>query len=297
MNLRLPERIVCLSGETVEVLYLLGEERRLVGISSFASRPAGARTEKAVISSFATTNLDKIVQLKPDLILGFSDVQTDLFRDLVRSGFEVHLFNQRTIQGILNMILLLGAMVGAQTLSKRLTTQLVTHLTKVRKKSLDLKSHPVIYFEEWNEPLICGIGWVSELIEIAGGKDCFAEMALRPGAGERIIQDPSEVIKKKPDIIIGSWCGRPFHPEKVMEREGWNSIPAVKENFIFEIPSSDILQPGPSALTDGLGQISEIILEWERKQSDGKSSRHAIQHRPDHRKKNSILFNRSDSKR
>lgn len=269
MRARLPERIICLSGETVDVLYQLGEENRIVGVTCFADRPLRARKEKPVVSSFTSAEIKKIIQLNPDLVLGFSDLQGDLFRELVKSGLQVHLFNQRTIQGILDMILILGGMVGAQAGARKLMTRLLTNIEKIRKKSALLTRHPMIYFEEWDEPLVCGIGWVSELITVAGGADCFSELAAQPVAAERIIGNPSEIIQKMPDIIIGSWCGKPFNITNVRNRVGWNIIPAIRNENIFEIRASDILQPGPAALTVGLEQLSTIILNWEAERKNG----------------------------
>ncbi|MBI1823442.1 MAG: ABC transporter substrate-binding protein [Nitrospirae bacterium] len=269
MKARLPERIICLSGETVDVLYQLGEENRIVGVSCFTDRPPRARKEKPVVSSFTSADIKNIIQLNPDLVLGFSDLQGDLFRELVKSGLQVHLFNQRTIQGILDMILMLGGMVGAQAGARRLMSRIIGKIEKIRKKSALLTRNPVVYFEEWDEPLICGIGWVSELITVAGGTDCFAELATRSIAAERILRDSSEIMQQMPDIIIGSWCGKPFNISDVRNRDGWNIIPAIRNGNIFEIRASDILQPGPAALTIGLEQLSTIILNWEAKRKHG----------------------------
>lgn len=260
-----PERIICLSDETTEVLYLLGEENRITGISCFTVRPPEARKKKPIISSFTGANIKKIVQLKPDLILGFSDLQADIVKDLIKLGLQVHVFNQRTIQGILEMILMVGAMVGAHKKAEVLITKLEEQIEQVRKKNKTKSRKPIVYFEEWDGPFICGIGWVSELIDIGGGIDCFADLAKNSLARDRIILDQSEVPRRKPDIIIGSWCGKMFRPEKVKKRKGWEEIPAVRNGHIYEIRSSDILQPGPAALTSGLKQIHTIFLNWQLK--------------------------------
>ncbi len=260
-----PEQIICLSDETTEVLYLLGEEDRIAGISCFTVRPPEARKVKPIISSFTGANIKKIVLLKPDLILGFSDLQADIVNTLIKLGLQVHVFNQRTVQGILEMILMVGSMVGSRKRAEALITELKNEVDRVRKNGKTKSRKPIVYFEEWDEPIICGIGWVSELIEIGGGMDCFAELAKHSLAQDRMIPDHSEVIRRKPDIIIGSWCGRKFRPERVKKRKGWEEIPAVRNGHIYEIRSSDILQPGPGALTDGLRQLHSIILNWRLK--------------------------------
>lgn len=257
-----PQRIACLSTETCEVLYLLGEQQRIVGISGFTVRPPQARKDKPKIAAFTSAKIDEILDLKPDLVLGYCDLQAGIVADLARAGLEVHLFNQRSIVGILRMISTLGALVGAPERAAELVAELEDGMLQVRNAASGIKQRPLIYFEEWNEPLISGIGWVSELIELAGGKDCFAELAAMPGAKQRIIADPQEVVRRAPDIIIGSWCGKRFRPEQVRERAGWQRIPAVKSGQLHEIKSADILQPGVGALTDGLQHLSRIISDW-----------------------------------
>lgn len=258
----LPSRIVCLTEETTETLYLLGEQDRIVGISGFTVRPPQARKEKPKVSAFISAKFDKILELEPDLVLGFSDLQADIAAQLIRSGVAVHVFNQRTVAAIFDMIKLLGTMVGAGDKADRLIAELRGGLDAILHATAQFPRRPRVYFEEWNDPLISGISWVSELIEIAGGEDCFPELRQFKGAKERIIADPDEVVRRSPDIIIGSWCGKRFRSEQVRQRPGWMSIPALRDNFIFEIKSPDILQPGPAALTDGVRQLHSIMKSW-----------------------------------
>jgi len=254
-----PQRIICLTEETTETLYLLEEDWRIVGISGFTVRPAKARKEKPKVSAFTSAKIDKILDLKPDLVLGFSDLQADIAAELVKNGINVHVFNHRSVQGILQMILMLGGMIGCEEKAKQLVSALTNNLERIKAESEKFSYRPKVYFEEWDDPLFSGIQWVSELIEIAGGQDIFPELAKESLGKNRIIADPNEVIKRQPDIIIGSWCGKKFRPEKVAAREGWDDIPAVKNNQIFEIKSAHILQPGPAALTDGVEQLFEIV--------------------------------------
>jgi len=261
-----PQRIVCLTEETTETLYLLGEQDRIVGISGFTVRPSQARKEKPKVSAFTSAKIDKILVLNPDLVLGFSDLQADIAAQLIRAGIAVHVFNQRSVAGILEMITMLGAMVGATGKTQRLFAELREGLADIERSAAALSRRPRIYFEEWNEPLISGIRWVSELIHIAGGEDCFVELAVSPAANGRIIADPEEVIRRAPDIIIGSWCGKHFRPQQVCERPGWGTIPAVRNGHLHEIKSCDILQPGPAALTDGVRQLHTIVQRWAESQ-------------------------------
>ncbi|MGH8582750.1 MAG: cobalamin-binding protein [Gammaproteobacteria bacterium] len=257
-----PQRIVCLTEETTETLYLLGEEARIVGISGFTVRPPRARKEKPKVSAFTSAKIDKILALEPDLVLGFSDLQADIAAALIRHGLQVHVFNQRSVEGILDMIGLLGAMVGVSAKAAVLIEQYRANLEAVRAEAKCLPRRPRVYFEEWDDPLISGIRWVSELIGIAGGEECFPELSTAAAARDRIIADPNEVMRRTPDIIIGSWCGKRFRPERVQAREGWDVIPAVRTGDVYEIKSADILQPGPAALADGLAQIRRIIRRW-----------------------------------
>ncbi|WP_067562929.1 cobalamin-binding protein [Halofilum ochraceum] len=254
-----PQRIVCLTEETTETLYLLGEADRIVGISGFTVRPAAARREKPKVSAFTSAKIDRILELEPDLVLGFSDMQAGIAAELIRAGVEVYVFNQRSIAGILTMIRRLGALIGAARKADALIQELEEGMERVRREAAELPRTPSVYFEEWDEPLITGIGWVHELIGVAGGRDCLPERAACPDAASRIIADPDEVVAAAPDLIIGSWCGKRFRPEKVAARPGWDAIPAVRNGHLYEIKSPDILQPGPAALTDGLTQLAERI--------------------------------------
>ena len=256
-----PSRIVCLTEETVETLYLLGEQDRIVGISGYVVRPPQARREKPRVSAFSSANVDKIVALKPDLVLTFSDLQADIVADLVRRGLNVHAFNQRTVAGILDMVRMLGAMVDASEKAQQLVETFETGLAEARSRVVRLPKRPRAFFEEWDDPLISGIGWVSELIEIAGGIDIFADRRNQGAARDRIVI-AEEVVAREPDLIIGSWCGKKFRPERVGARNGFDRIPAVRNGDLYEIKSSLILQPGPAALTDGLGELQRMIRRW-----------------------------------
>jgi iron complex transport system substrate-binding protein len=257
-----PERIVCLTEETTETLYLLGEDHRIVGISGFTVRPARARREKPRVSAFTSAKIERIVALRPDLVLGFSDLQADIAAALVRQGIEVHVFNQRTVQQILRMIAVLGGMIGCEQKAGALVGELRAGLAAVAARAASLSHRPRVYFEEWDAPQISAIAWVSELIGAAGGEDCFPELA-REGLGKnRIIADALEVPRRAPDIILGSWCGKKFRPELVAVRPGWSEIPAVRTGFVREIKSAIILQPGPAALTDGVQALQQVIAEW-----------------------------------
>lgn len=254
-----PQRIVCLSTETCETLYLLGEQRRIVGISGFTVRPPQARKEKPKVSGFTTARIDKILAVKPDLVLGYCDLQADIAAQLAREGLEVHLFNQRDVAGILRMIETLGALVHASVRAEQLVAELQAGLQQIAQQAAQLPRRPRVYFEEWNEPMISGIGWVSELIELAGGEDCFAELGAFKRARDRIIADPQQVLQRAPELIIGSWCGKRFRPEQVAARDGWQTLAAVRNGQVHEIKSADILQPGPAALSDGVRQLHALI--------------------------------------
>lgn len=257
-----PQRIVCLTEETTETLYLLGEQARIVGISGFTVRPPQARQEKPKVSAFTSAKIDKILALEPDLVLGFSDLQADIAAELVRAGIAVHVFNQRSVSGIFDMIRTLGALVNAVGKTATLIQTLQAELRDIEEVAATLPRRPRVYFEEWNDPLISGIRWVSELIATAGGEDCFAELSVAHAAKRRVIADPHAVIARAPDIIIGSWCGKRFRPEQVRTRTGWAAIPAVRDGNLHEIKSCDILQPGPAALTDGVRQIHAFVRQW-----------------------------------
>ncbi|MBL4671757.1 MAG: cobalamin-binding protein [Arenicella sp.] len=249
--------------ETVETLYLLGEQDRIVGISGFTVRPPEARKEKPKVSAFTSAKIPKILDLKPDLVLGFSDLQADIAAELIKHGIEVYIFNHRTVAGILRMIRTLGGLVDAADKADALAASYEARIEAIKKETSAWKVRPKVFFEEWYDPTISGIGWVSELIEIAGGIDCYAENAKHQGGKERIIANPMDVVDRAPDIIIGSWCGKKFHPEKVGQRDGWSDVPAVTTNQVFEIKSAYILQPGPAALSDGLDQVFEITTRWQ----------------------------------
>ena len=258
------ERIVCLTEEPTEILYLLEEDRRIVGISGFTVRPPQARKEKPKVSAFTSAKIDRILDLEPDLVFGFSDIQADIAAELVRSGVEVHIFNHRSVAGILRTVRAVAALVGCPARGERLAAELETGLQRIRSRAARLPRRPRVYFEEWYDPLISGIRWVSELIEIAGGEDCFPEYRGGSLARDRIIADPGEVVRRAPDVIIGSWCGRKFRPERVAARPGWETIPAVAAAHLHEIKSALILQPGPAALTDGVAALHGIISDWAR---------------------------------
>jgi len=259
---RYPERIICLTEETTETIYLLGEQDRIVGISGFTVRPPEARREKPKVSAFTSAKLDKIAALKPDLVLGFSDLQAEIAADLVRRGIEVHVFNHRSVADIFRMIAMLGGMLGCEAKTQALMAELEAGLDTLRTAAARLPRHPRVYFEEWDEPQISGIAWVSELVGIAGGDDVFPELAREPLAKGRIIADPLEVVRRQPDVVIGSWCGKKFQPAQVAARPGWQELAAVRGGQLYEVKSSLILQPGPAALTDGVAALHSIIARW-----------------------------------
>jgi iron complex transport system substrate-binding protein len=247
-----PRRIVCLTEETVETLYLLGEDARIVGVSGYAVRPPQVRREKPRVSAFTSANIEKILQLQPDLVFTFSDLQADIAAALIKAGVAVHAFNHRDVAGILAMVRTVGALVGCSARAEMLVDDLAKRIARI--SSFGRTSRPKVYFEEWDEPMISGIGWVSELIEISGGIDVFAHLRSEQAAKDRIVSSEA-VIAAAPDVILASWCGKKVVPEKIAARPGWDEIPAVKNNCIVEIKSPLILQPGPAALTDGLDAI------------------------------------------
>jgi iron complex transport system substrate-binding protein len=268
-----PRRIVCLTEETVETLYLLGEDARIVGVSGYAVRPPQVRKEKPRVSAFISADVPKILALQPDLVLTFSDLQADIVADLVRNNVAVHAFNQRDLAGIYDMIRTLGALVGVPDKAEQLATSLAARVSSAAEQSRRLPARPRIYFEEWDEPMISGIHWVSELIEAAGGIDVFPELATRKNAKDRIVA-AEQVIAAEPDIIIGSWCGKKFVPARVGARPGFSQVPAVATGFLREIKSTIILQPGPAALTDGLDALMAIVQEWVEAKAAGVLERH-----------------------
>jgi iron complex transport system substrate-binding protein len=261
-----PQRIVCLTEETTEWLYLLGQEHRIVGISGYTVRPRRAREEKPKVSAFLSAKIEKIMDLQPDCVLGFSDLQSDIAADLVRRGVQVTIFNQRSVAEIFSMLYQVAAMVGEadQGLQRiaAMQTTLQAMQNAVAAKLAAGARRPKVFFEEWDAPHISAIRWVSELVGIAGGEDCFPELAQQSLGKNRIISDGLTILQRKPDIILGSWCGKKFRPETVAAREGWADVPAVRNGQLFEIKSPDILQPGPAALTDGVAKMHKIILAW-----------------------------------
>lgn len=256
-----PNRIICLTEETTETLYLLGEEDRIAGISGFTVRPPQARREKPRVSAFTSANIEKILKLEPDLIIGFSDLQGDIAAELIKAGKTVWVLNQRSVEEILSMILCLSAMVGATDRGLEMVEKFKLKIERLQ--ALTTPPIPKIYFEEWDDPMISAIKWVSELIGIAGGADCFAELGQMSHGKDRIIANPATVIERNPDIIIGSWCGKKFRPEKVAARSGWHNINAVRDEQLFEIKSPIILQPGPAAIMDGLDELHAITNQWK----------------------------------
>jgi len=260
-----PKRIICLTEEPTETLYLLGEQDRIVGISGFTVRPPIARKEKPKVSAFTSAKIGEILKLQPDFVIGFSDIQAEIASELIKHGIEVWISNHRSVEGILDYIRRLGALVGVADRADRLAAGLERRIADVSRQSAAIERRPRVYFEEWDTPQISGIRWVSELVGIAGGDDIFPERAAMPLARDRILADPSEVIRRAPDIIIGSWCGKKFRPMEVAARDGWDAIPAVRGGELHEIKSPIILQPGPAALTEGLDALSCIFRGWAAK--------------------------------
>lgn len=264
-----PQRIVCLTEETTEWLYALNQQHRIVGISGYTVRPKIARQEKPKVSAFLTAKIDQILALKPDLVLGFSDLQADIAAELIRRGVQVLIFNQRSVQEILDMLWQLAMLVDAQEEGETCLQQIGQRMTLIREEVSQWPRRPKVYFEEWDTPNISAILWVSELIDWAGGDDIFPELAQQSLGKHRIIADPMEVVRRNPDLILGSWCGKKFRPDQVMQRAGWHAISAVQQQQVFEIKSPLILQPGPAALTDGLEAIFQRTSQWQKQQLQG----------------------------
>jgi iron complex transport system substrate-binding protein len=260
-----PSRIVCLTEETVETLYLLGEEHRIVGVSGYAVRPARVRKEKPRVSAFISADYEKVLALEPDLVLTFSDLQADIAAELIRRNVAVHAFNQRDIASILAMVRTLGALVGAAGKAEALAQSLERRLSEVAARAKRIPRRPRVYFEEWDEPMISGIRWVAELIEVAGGIEAFSELSVRKNARDRIVSVP-DVIAAQPDIIVGSWCGKKFVPAKVAARPGFDQIPAVRDGFLLEFKSPLILLPCPASLSYGLDALSALVAVWSARQ-------------------------------
>ncbi|MFZ4652679.1 MAG: cobalamin-binding protein [Rubrivivax sp.] len=254
-----PQRIVCLTEETTEWLYLLGEEARIVGISGYTVRPRRARLEKPRVSAFLDGKVDRIVELEPDLVIGFSDMQAALADKLIRAGLNVLVTNQRSVQEIYATLRLVAGLVGAHDRAGAWIAACQARHEALAQAARAWPRRPRVYFEEWDEPMISAIRWVSELVQVAGGEDVFPELAACPMGRDRIIADALEPVRRAPEVIVGSWCGKKFRPEKVAARPGWSDVPAVRAGALHEIKSCDILQPGPAALTDGVEQLHRIL--------------------------------------
>ena len=273
-----PSRIVCLTEETTETLYLLGEGDRVVGVSGYTVRPPEAR-RKPRVSAFIHAKYDKIAALEPDLILGFSDLQANIASELIKRGYPVMVFNQRTVAEILQMIRILGALIGCPDKADHLVSDLELEIDAIRAAAARLPCRPRVFFEEWDDPLISGIRWVEELVEIAGGDTIFPELRDAKLGKQRIVSG-DEVIVRQPDVIIASWCGKAVRREKITQRPGWSDVPAVRDGHIYEIKSAYILQPGPAALTEGVRQIHHIIarvaqgISERRLAAEKKTGRH-----------------------
>jgi iron complex transport system substrate-binding protein len=262
MNATGPQRIVCLTEETTEWLYLLGEEARIVGISGYTVRPRRARAEKPRVSAFLDGKIDKIVALEPDLVIGFSDMQAALADKLIRAGLQVLITNQRSVLQVFDTLRMVAGLIGAQDRAQAWIADCHARHAQIAAAAQAWPRRPRVYFEEWDEPMISAIQWVSELITVAGGDDVFPELARQSLGRNRVIHDAQAPVQRAPDLIIGSWCGKKFRPERVAQREGWADVPAVKSGRLHEIKSCDILQPGPAALTDGLRQIHALCAAW-----------------------------------
>ncbi len=261
-----PRRIICLTEETTETLYLLGEQDRIVGVSGYTVRPSEAR-QKPKVSAFINAKFDKILELEPDLVFAFSDLQADIAAELIRRGVNVMTFNQRSVAEILEMILTVGRIVGGEEKARTLVGFLQTELDAIRESAVRFAHRPRVLFEEWYDPLISGIRWVDELVEIAGGESVLPELRKQQAAKNRIV-NPADVIDRNPEVIIGSWCGRAVKKEWIRKRDGWDRISAVRNNHIYEVKSAYILQPGPAALTEGLRQLHAILAHTMNQQID-----------------------------
>ena len=260
-----PQRIICLTEETTETLYLLGEQDRIVGISGFTVRPPQARKEKPKVSTFLDAKTEEILDLKPDLVIGFSDIQANIARELIAQGVTVWVNNYRSVEGILKMMMQLGVLVDQKEKALKLVAGIQTEISQIQKITKEWQTRPKVYFEEWFDPLITGIQWVSEIVELAGGIDIFPEHGKASLAKDRILERPEVVIERNPDIILASWCGKMFKKGKMLSREGWSNIQAVKDDALYEIKSPIILQPGPAALMEGLPMIHELFRTWVEK--------------------------------
>lgn len=260
-----PKRIICLTEESVEFIYLLGQEHRIVGVSAYAKRPTDVLT-KPKVSAFINGNIKKIVELKPDLVIGFSDIQKDLARDLIASGMNVWIANHRSIEGILDYLSMLGRVLGCENQSEKIILELRTNIEKAKTFASSLRVKPKVYIEEWDDPMISGIEWFCELVELCGG-----EVAL-PGkrgalASDRIVT-PEEVIKSNPDIILASWCGKKVDIKRIKERSGFRSLNAIQNDSVFELIPEIFLQPGPAPLKDGIGILIDLFSKWKNSNLD-----------------------------
>ena len=262
-----PQRIVCLTEETTEWLYLLGEDARIVGISGYTVRPRRARQEKPRVSAFLDGKIDRIVALEPDLVIGFSDMQAALADKLIRAGLNVLVTNQRSVGEILATMRLVAGLVGAQDRAEAWIARCEQRQREIAAAAACWPRRPRVFFEEWDEPLISAIRWVSQLVGVAGGDDVFPELAAQAMGRDRVIADLLEPARRAPDVIVGSWCGKKFRPEKVAARAGWAEVPALRHGELHEVKSCDILQPGPAALTDGLEQLHRIFARWAARQA------------------------------
>jgi len=259
--LRGPQRIVCLTEETTEWLYLLGEQERIVGISAYTVRPPEAKETKPVVSAFISGSVSKIQELKPDLVVGFSDIQGELAKKLIEAGLNVLIFNQRSIEEIFQVMETVASLVHQSERGAQLMSQMRQKISAMQVRAAALKRRPRVFFQEWDEPIITTIRWVSEAIEIVGGEDCFTERRVCAMAKDRIV-DAGEVATRQPDLIIGSWCGKAVDFDWIRNKPEWSQIPAVKNNRLFEIDSAEILQPGPALFLSGLDRLSEIITSF-----------------------------------
>ena len=261
-----PRRIICLTEETTETLYLLGEQDRIVGVSGYTVRPPEAR-QKPKVSAFINAKFDEILALEPDLVFAFSDLQADIAAELIRRGVNVLTFNQRSITEILQMILTVGRIVGGEARARRLVSSLQGELEAIAESAAGFARRPRVFFEEWYDPLISGIRWVDELIEIAGGECIFPKLRRQQAAKDRIV-NPADVIARDPEVIIASWCGRHVKKNVIREREGWQQISACRDSHVYEVKSAFILQPGPAALTEGVRQLHTILARTINQQVD-----------------------------
>ena len=257
-----PQKIVCLTEETVETLYAIGAKDLIAGVTAYTKRPPEAQKDNPVVARYIDADIQMIVDLKPDIVLTWSDLQADISAKLIKEGIEVYCFNHRSLEGIISMVHKLGGITGMNENAELFASKLSKRLEIAEKKSIQHSRRPKVYFEEWYNPLISGIRWVSEIIEVCGGDDIFIENRQYQNAKPRIIENPDEVINRNPDIILASWCGKPFKKDKLLRRSGWQNINAVKNDMIFEIDSSIILQPGPACILDGIDIIEEIFEKW-----------------------------------